>query len=203
MPRRPRQHIPDIPCHVTQRGINRSPCFFEPGDRATYLERLAQGLKRHAVALHAYVLMTNHVHLLLTASSPTGISKVMQSVGRRYVQHINWKYSRTGGLWEGRYKSSVVAEEDYLLRCYLYIEMNPVRAGIVADPADYPWSSFRCNAKGEWNPLVTPHASYLQLGIDAASRQQAYAELQQQPLSSTELQVIRRAARQSAPIAGA
>ncbi|HEY7841803.1 MAG TPA: transposase [Gammaproteobacteria bacterium] len=200
MPRRPRLYLPGVPCHVVQRGNNRAPCFFAPEDYGVYLTRLAEALERNHTALHAYVLMTNHVHLLLTPSDPLGISRVMQSVGRRYVQYVNWRYSRTGSLWEGRHKSSLVAAEDYLLRCHIYIEMNPVRAGMAVTPGDYAWSSFRSNALGEWNPIVTRHPSYAGLGADVAARQRAYRALFEYSLDSETLRTIRRAVKKSAAI---
>jgi len=135
MPRRPRLYIPGIPAHIVQRGNNREPCFFCDFDYQHYLETLGQGLNRYAVRCHAYVLMTNHVHLLLTPSTENGISQLMAYLGKKYVTYINKTYRRTGTLWEGRHKSSLIDAENYLLRCYRYIEMNPVRAGMVFRPA--------------------------------------------------------------------
>lgn len=129
------------------------------------------------VDIHAYVLMTNHVHLLMTPQRAEGISRVMQSVGRRYVQYINWIYRRSGTLWEGRHKASLVPAEDYLFTCQRYIELDPVRAGMVEHPGNYRWSSYRANACGSENELITPHELYRGLASSADERQQAYREL--------------------------
>ncbi len=146
MPRQQRYRLPGVPQHVIQRGNNRQVTFFDNMDYRKYLDCLETAGDKYDCAIHAYVLMTNHVHLLMTPSEPDSISKVMQSVGRQYVQYINWSYKRTGTLWEGRYKASPIESERYLLTCYRYIELNPVRAGMVASPADYAWSSYRHNA---------------------------------------------------------
>jgi len=124
----------DVPCHIIQRGNNRPVCFFSEQDYLFYLECLYDACRRYKVNLHAYVLMTNHVHLLMAPRTAEGISRVMQSIGRKYVQYINVGYKRSGTLWEGRHKSSLVDTDNYLLRCYRYIEMNPVRAGMVKHP---------------------------------------------------------------------
>ena len=137
MPRQPRYALAGFPQHVIQRGNNRSATFYAEQDYRVYLECLAEACHVHETALHAYVLMTNHVHLLMTPGKTNGLAKVMQSLGRRYVRYVNDTYRRTGTLWEGRYKASVIDTEHYLLACYRYIEMNPVRAGLVAHPADY------------------------------------------------------------------
>ncbi len=142
MPRKPRVFLPSVPCHVISRGNNRSVCFFTDQDYCFYLECLYEACSKYGVILHAYVLMTNHVHLLLNPSDEIGIPKVMQSIGRRYVQYVNMRYRRTGTLFEGRYKSSVVDAEQYLFSCYRYIELNPVRAYMVEHPLDYRWSSY-------------------------------------------------------------
>lgn len=143
MPRKARMYLPGVPCHVISRGNNRDACFYSDDDSLFYLTCLQGACQRYGVSLHAYVLMSNHVHLLMTPAREDGISKVMQSVGRRYVQYINMNYRRSGTLWEGRHKSSLVDAEDYVLACYRYIELNPVRAGMVEHPADYRWSSYR------------------------------------------------------------
>lgn len=161
MPRRPRLDLPGVAQHVVQRGNDRQPCFFTDVDRRRYLQDLHELSLKLGIAVHAYVLMTNHVHLLLTSQQIGAASTLMQSLGRRYVRYINTQYSRTGTLWEGRYKSCPVQQEIYLLRCYRYIELNPVRAAMVTDPADYRWSSHSCNGLGQANALVQPHGSYL------------------------------------------
>ena len=164
MPRRPRMVVPGVPCHVITRGNDRNACFFNQADYQFYLECLKDAMDQYAALLHAYVLMTNHVHLLITPEKSESIAKVMQSVGRRFVQYINRRYRRSGTLWEGRYKSSLVLDENYVLACYRYIELNPVRACLVVYPEDYLWSSYGFNALGKYNNLLTKHESYKALG---------------------------------------
>ena len=177
MPRKPRMYLGGIPCHIIQRGNNRSACFFTEEDYLYYLYQLGDACRRYKVQLHAYVLMTNHSHLLMTPADETGISRVMQSLGRRYVQYINKSYCRTGTLWESRHKSSLVQADDYLIACYRYIELNPVRASIVPHPADYVWSSYRANAYGESCRYLTLHPLYLGLGTTPQSREKCYRAL--------------------------
>ena len=165
MARLPRFVIPGQPQHVIQRGNNRDAIFVADEDYQYYLQKLDDACKKYDCSIHAYVLMTNHVHLLMTPHSENGISKVMQYIGRYYVQYFNFQYQRTGTLWEGRYKATLLDSESYLLTCSRYIELNPVRAGMVKNPTDYPWSSYHCNALGEDNRLITPHAAYKALGI--------------------------------------
>jgi len=153
--------LPGVPQHLVQRGNDRQPCFFADIDRVRYLQDLRELSLKLGIAVHAYVLMTNHVHLLLTSEQRGATSTLMQSLGRRYVRYINETYRRTGTLWEGRYKSCPVQDETYLLRCYRYIELNPTRAGIVTDPADYRLSSHPCNGLGQQDALVHPHPRYL------------------------------------------
>jgi len=200
MPRKPRMYLPHIPCHVVQRGHNRSVCFYTPDDYRYYLQSLNDARQRHAVQLHAYCLMTNHVHLLMTPTTQEGISRVMQSVGRRYVQYINTTYRRSGTLWEDRHKSSLIQAEDYLLICYRYIEMNPVRAGMVMHPGDYPWSSYRYHAYGEANKLITPHTLYEQLNKHEAVRRENYRAMFLTDLDKVDLHVIRRSVEFSMPL---
>ncbi|HEY0204867.1 MAG TPA: transposase [Acetobacteraceae bacterium] len=191
MARQPRLDLPHIPQHVVQRGNDRQPCFFAEIDHQRYLQDLHELSLELGCRLHAYVLMTNHVHLLMTCSQAGAIAKLMQSLGRRYVRYINDRYHRTGTLWEGRYKSCLVDSDDYLLRCYRYIELNPVRAGMVADPADYRWSSHRTNAMGEHDPLVHPHHRYLMLGTTEGDRRKAYRELVVAGTEASEIEKIR------------
>lgn len=174
MPRRPRPDLADIPQHVVQRGNDRKACFFQDEDYRRYLSVLGEAAKRHACRLHAYVLMTNHAHLLVTPSEVGGVARMMQTLGRNYVSAVNTRYQRTGTLWEGRYKSCLVDSETYLLTCHRYIEMNPVRAGMVGCPRDYRWSSHLANATGAADPLLTPHPSYLALGAEPTTRQHVY-----------------------------
>jgi len=149
MARLPRLYVPGCAHHIIQRGNNRQACFFDDLDYAFYLDKLKEASKKYRVSIHAFVLMTNHVHLLATPNDQYGISKMMQSLGRRYVGYVNATYQRTGTLWEGRYKSTLVDSEDYLLTVSRYIELNPVRADMVDHPAEYPWSSYRGNSMGK------------------------------------------------------
>ena len=177
MPRRTRISLAGLPLHLIQRGNNRTACFFSAEDYRAYrhwLRRYADGL---GVRIHAYALMTNHVHLLLTPERPEHASRLMQGLGRRYVRYINEKYGRSGTLWEGRFRACGVDAEDYLLACMRYIELNPVRAGLAASPERYRWSSFRHNGQGLDDPLLCAHPVYAALGDDAASRQSAYRGL--------------------------
>src|SRR5438132_1460907 len=148
MPRRGRLITAGIPLHIVQRGNNRAACFVAENDRSFYLFQLGRALARFDCSLHAYCLMTNHVHLLLTPRSEAACGLLMKHVSQLHSQYMNRKYGRTGGLWEGRFRSSVVQSESYLLACYRYIELNPVRAALVSHPADYDWSSYRVNAQG-------------------------------------------------------
>lgn len=145
MPRRPRLNFAGMPLHVIQRGNNRSACFFAEEDFRFYLHWLGIGAKKYGCAIHAYVLMTNHVHLLMTPEKPAAASTLLQSLGRRYVQYVNRFYKRSGTLWEGRFKASLVNAEEYLLKCHRYIELNPLRAGMVRHPGEYAWSSYGAN----------------------------------------------------------
>jgi putative transposase len=174
VPRLPRLFLPGTPQHVVQRGNDRRSVFLDRSDYRLYLDTLEYAARRHAVQLHAYVLMTNHVHLLATPATPTSLPRTMQTLGRIYVRHFNRSYGRTGTLWEARYRSTLVDSDAYLLACMRYIELNPVRAGMVDAPADYPWSSHGANARGVPDPLVTPHMLYSGLAVGRAARQSAY-----------------------------
>lgn len=154
-------------------------------------------------ALHAYVLMTNHVHLLLTPPQPEAVSRLIISLGRRYVQYINKKYGRTGTLWDSRYKSSLVQADHYLLLCQRYIELNPVRAAMVDDPVHYRWSSYRANALGQHDQLITPHSLYTDIAADETVRLASYRALFRQALDGEALSDIRLAANQSQPLGSA
>jgi putative transposase len=177
MARLPRLTLPGHPHHVIQRGNNRQPVFASDSDRRFLLDLLADYGGEFGVAVHSYVLMDNHFHLLATPSKEGALSSFMQAVGRRYVRYFNDGQARTGTLWEGRYRSTLVQEERYLLACMVYIDLNPVRAGVVAAPADYPWSSFRHYAGQIQDRLVTPHALFWSLGNTPFAREQAYGEL--------------------------
>lgn len=191
MARLPRPDLAGVPQHVVQRGNNRLPCFLDDEDRQRYLQCLREGLLRYGCVLHAYVLMTNHVHLLMTPHEVGAVSRLMQTFGRNYAGLFNGRHGRTGTLWEGRYKSCLVDSEQYLLTCYRYIELNPVRARMVDDPAAYPWSSYRANGLGQPNTLITSQATYLALDKEDAGRHAAYRELVQQALSEETLAEIR------------
>lgn len=177
MSRRKRYGVAGLPQHIVQRGNNRQACFFQDSDNLFYLECLKDASKKHGCEIHAYVLMTNHVHVLVTPHIPEGISRMMQSVGRRYVQYINWAYKRSGTLWEGRYKASLIESDRYYLACCRYIEDNPVRAGIVSDPGDYRWSSYRHHSSEYIDSVVKDHPAYLSLGESRYKRALAYRGL--------------------------
>ncbi|MFA7669671.1 MAG: transposase [Burkholderiaceae bacterium] len=177
MPRRPRLTLPRVPLHVIQRGNNRQICFRDAEDYLFYLEWLKEYADKAGCRVHAYVLMANHTHLLMSADRSEAPGELMKALGQRYVQYYNRTYQRSGTLWEGRYRSCLVQDAAYFLTCQRYIELNPVRAGIVAHPADYRWSSYRANAQGEDDKLVRPHELYLRMGRAAGSRQAAYREL--------------------------
>jgi putative transposase len=200
MPRRPRILLADYPLHIVQRGINREPCFFADEDYHCYLHWLDEAARDCGCAIHAYVLMTNHVHLLLTPGGDRAASRLMQSLGRRYVQYANRFYRRSGSLWEGRYKSSLVEAEDYLLSCMRYIELNPVRAGMCADPGQYRWSSYWSNGLGRIDARLTPHALYLALGADDEQRRAAYRALFRPQLDSAAADDIRQALSLGMPV---
>ncbi len=169
--------LPGIPQHVIQRGNNRQICFTSDADFAAYASWLHEYSKKYGIAIHAWVFMTNHVHLLMTPETKEGISKLMQSLGRRYVRYFNDTYNRTGTLWEGRFKSCVIDAENYLLNCQRYIELNPVRANMVESPIDYKWSSYKANGMALYSKLWTPHTLYLALGKTVEECSISYQEL--------------------------
>ena len=200
MPRRARIFMDNVPLHIVQRGHNRQPCFFADTDYQAYLEWLGDAAQRTECQLHAYVLMTNHIHLLLTPCSEQSVARMMVALGRRYVPYVNATYQRSGTLWEGRYKSSLIQSETYLLACMRYIELNPVRAGICPDPSHYRWSSYRANALGVATTWLTPHPLYGSLGPDDAQRQAAYRELFDQDLPDKTITDIQLALKQTQPL---
>jgi len=179
--------------HVIQRGNNRAACFFGDVDRRFYLKCLAQSAARTRCAIHAYVLMTNHVHLLVTPAESGSVAAMLQEMGRRYVRVFNTVHGRTGTLWEGRFKSSLVDTEAYLLACHRYIELNPVRAGLAVHPEAYPWSSHAHYAIGNVSDLITEHALFLALGTNRAERQAAFRALFQDEMDQRTLAQIREA----------
>lgn len=174
MPRLPRISPAEIPIHIIQRGNNRQACFVSEEDHWAYTGWLKEYATKYRVDVHAWVMMTNHVHLLCTPHGDTAISQMMQAIGRRYVQYFNREYRRSGTLWEGRFKSCLVESKPYLLELYRYIELNPVRAKMVSDPGEYRWSSYQVNALGKDSELCTPHQEYLSLGKDPLERQNNY-----------------------------
>ena len=193
MPRRARLKVSGQPWHIWQRGVNRSRCFSGIADRKLYLELLSEFAPRHECQLHAYALMPNHVHLLLTPDNDHSASRMMKAVGERYVRAFNKRHKRTGTLWEGRFKSSIVESDRYLFTLYRYIEMNPVRAGLVAHPAQYPWSSYLANAEGAESALITPHPQYLAMAESFQDRRDAYRAMFAQDLPAEDLREIRDA----------
>ena len=194
MARLPRYVIPGQPQHIIQRGNNRQAIFASDEDYQFFRDALIDASVKHDLALHAYVFMTNHIHLLATPGAENSISKVFQSVGRRYVQYFNFNYKRSGTLWEGRYRATVVDSERYLLTVMRYIELNPVRANRVAHPRDYAWSSYAYNAGVEAGANVNwlvAHREYLRLGRTAQERQEAYRQLFKAAVPRDDLAAIR------------
>ena len=196
MTRRRRIFVPGYPLHVVQRGNDRRAIFLDDNDRTRYLNFLVEAAERHACAIHCYVLMGNHVHLLMTPVNADALPRTMQSVGIRYVRYFNTTYGRTGGLWEGRYRASLVNTDRYLQACYRYIELNPVRAYLVADPADWPWSSHRRHAFGEPDRVVSVHSYYDDLAASAQRRQSRYRDWFRDSPTEDELNNIRETTRQ-------
>lgn len=200
MPRKPRIVIPGQPLHVLQRGNNRQAIFFSEEDYRFFLEAVRAACVKYRCAVHAYVLMTNHVHLLVTPEQENSLSLMMQSVGRRYVRYVNDRYHRSGTLWEGRFKCSLIDTLNYLFACFVYIEMNPVRAGMVAAPQHYRWSSFHANALGRNDPVLSPHDMYHKLGGNAGERKQAYKTLFSKRFSHGTLASIRDSIENDLPL---
>jgi putative transposase len=182
-----------MPVHLIQRGNNRQVCFGSAEDHAVYAKWLDEYARESRVAVHAWVFMTNHVHLLVTPETSDGVSTMMQALGRRYVRYFNRMYKRSGTLWEGRFKSSVVDAENYLLICQRYIELNPVRAGMVKRPEEYAWSSYRANGLGVKARLWTPHPVYDALGKSTAERTAAYRSLFTAHFDQVTVDQVRRA----------
>lgn len=199
MPRIPRLSIPGVPLHVVQRGNNRQAVFFREPDYDAYLDTLFESALRYDVSVHAYVCMTNHVHLLVTPWEGCGVSRMMQRLGATYTAGINAVYRRSGSLWEGRFKSSLVDSERYLLACYRYIELNPVRAGMVRHPAEYGWSSYRHNAMDLSEYPIRPHEQWLALGCNGADRRARYQALVAEGLGDNHLEEFRFATRKGLP----
>lgn len=193
MPRRPRLRLAGVPVHVVQRGNNRCDCFNTQDDRVRYLRTLEALSRKYGCAIHAYVLMTNHVHLLLTPERSDSASLMMKYLGQRYVHYFNRRYARSGTLWEGRFRSCIVSDETHLLSCYRYIELNPVRAGMVRFPDDFAWSSYRANALGVPSRLIVPHHCFERLGMTDQERRANYRDLIRTSLDRASIDEIRQA----------
>lgn len=191
MPRRIRLDLPGVPVHITHRGVNRAKVFLEPDDFSEYRIALAKALSAHQVQLHAYVFMSNHVHLLASAGRRGSISRAMQAIGLRYVPGFNRRHVRTGTLWEGRFKSCLVDSQCYLLNVYRYIELNPVRAGIVTRAEDYHWSSARANLGGAHDALLTPHPEFRAFSTGAEAEGAPYRTWLEAGTAPDELRSIR------------
>jgi putative transposase len=198
----PRLFVPGLPLHVMQRGNDRATLFVESEDFGRFRDLLVHAAPRYGIAVHAYVLMTNHVHVLATPRRESSMPGAMHWIGCVFAQYLNAKYQRTGSRFEGRYRAAIVHDETYLLTCMRYVELNPVRAGIAANPADYAWSSYRTNAYGEADELIDPHPNFLALGRSPRERHVAYRELFRGAVSDQDLHSIRRATRNGWAIGG-
>jgi putative transposase len=185
--------VPEVALHIIQRGVDRRDCFVAAADRLVYLSSLRQLAAQKHCAIHAYCLMTNHVHLLLTPGDAASCSSLMRDLGQRYVAYFNRRHGRSGTLWEGRFRSCLVDSAQYTLACYRYIERNPVRAGMVASPQEYPWSSYAANSARAADPTLSPHAEYLALASDSGARAQAYRHLCEEQDQPAFLEAIRDA----------
>ena len=200
MPRKPRFYLPGVPAHIVQRGHSREPVFFETIDYLAYLDWLQEASVRYGCKIHAYVLMTNHIHILVTPEENNSISLMMQFVGRHYVPYINYTYGTTGTIWEGRTKSNIIHDEMYLLTCMRYIELNPVRANMVKFPDDYRWSSYHANALGKEDEIINYHPLYQSLGGSINQRLDAYSALFKTHINDDQLGVIRASWQTGTPL---
>jgi len=202
MARQPRFFVPGEVLHVIQRGNNRETVYARDTDYRIYVEYLAQAIRQHGLLIHAYVLMTNHVHLLATPLYRPSIPKALQSVGRRYVQYFNTVHRRSGTLWEGRYRATVVDSEQYLLTCMRYIELNPVRAGMVRHPGEYRWTSYHANTGGLPDVLISRHELYNRMALTDSERQQAYRQLFSVQVPDADVEAIREATNKNWALGG-
>ena len=193
MARLPRLSLEGFTQHVIQRGNNRAPCFFCSDDYEQYLDYLSDAMEKYDIKLHVYCLISNHVHLLMTPSVSNGISRALQDIGRRYVRYINFKYNRTGTLWDGRYHSCLVENDFHILDCYRYIESIPVRKDIQEKPELYKWSSYGCNALNKSDCFITSHSKYLELANNYRDRSSEYKKLFNIPLSTAKINEIQDA----------
>jgi putative transposase len=201
MARRLRLILPGVAVHLIQRGVNRVPCFRAEADYLVYLSHLWQLSAKHGCAVHAYCLMTNHVHLLLTPSTAQSCTLLMRDLRRRYVPYFNRRHDRTGTLWEGRFRSCLVESASYVLACYRYIELNPVRAWMVNDPMEYLWSSYAVNSGARSDPFVSPHAEFSALAMEQHERHAAYRALFRTEMDEPLLEAIRDATNGGYPLA--
>jgi putative transposase len=201
MARRLRYILPGVAVHLIQRGVNRVACFRADTDYLVYLSQLRELCAKHGCAIHAYCLMTNHVHLLLTPNTAEACTSVMHDLGRRYVPYFNRQHDRTGTLWEGRFRSCIVESARYVLACYRYIELNPVRAAMVDHPAGYPWSSCAANSGVRSDPSLSPHAEFEALASSSGKRHTAYRGLFDVEMDERLLEAIRDAANAGYPLA--
>jgi putative transposase len=195
MARTARIVVPDMSVHIVQRGHDRHDCFFDEADYLSYLDLLSTFASHCACSVHAYCLMSNHVHVFLTPRAPDACARLMKNIGQRYVQKVNARLGRSGTLWEGRYYSCLVPGERYALACYRYVERNPVRPGMVTHPAEYRWSSYSTNSLGGLQSWMSPHAAYLAISEDPERRAATYRALCAAPLSEETLADIRKATR--------
>jgi putative transposase len=202
MPRQARLVFPDVALHIVQRGHNRGTCFRQDTDRLVYLTLLHDLSTRNSCALHAYCLMTNHVHLLLTPGNERACATLMRNLGQRYVQYFNHRYERSGTLWEGRFRSCLVDSARYVLACHRYIELNPVRAGLATSAADYRWSSHGANAGYVDDRSLSPHPEYLALSHDRTSRQAVYRQLFEEGEEPAFVSALREATNGGFPMIG-
>ncbi|HWD23664.1 MAG TPA: transposase [Burkholderiales bacterium] len=201
MPRPLRLILPGVAVHIIQRGNNRVACFRQDSDCLVYLSHLQELAEKHECAVHAYCLMTNHVHLLLTPAAAPVCAALMRDLGRRYVQYFNRRYERSGTLWEGRFRSCLAQSARYVIACYRYIESNPVRAGMVQDAMAYRWSSHAVNSGIRSHPPVTPHAEYLALSVGDKLRHAVYRGLFEHEQESSMVAMIRDATNGGYPLA--
>ncbi|ELX10277.1 transposase [Janthinobacterium sp. HH01] len=200
MPRRARLLLPGVPLHVIQRGHDRQRCFLLDEDFEAYRQWLRDEALANHCLVHAYVLMGNHIHLLISVEDARELAAMMKGVAQRYAQYFNLRHRRSGAVWDGRYKSCLVQTEEYFLICQRYIELNPVRAGIVRFPGNYRWSSYRANAEGRVDSLLTAHSIYLRLGLTESERRQAYMRLFHKGLTVEQIEKVRSAGNSGMPL---
>src|SRR5688572_16206823 len=200
MARHPRLILPGVALHVIQRGNNRNACFAHESDYLTYLAHLRHLSRQYQCELHAYCLMSNHVHLLLTPQESEACSLMMRDLGRSYVRYFNRRHDRTGTLWEGRFRSCIVESSEYVLACYRYIELHPVRAGMVSHPSAYPWSSHAVNSGTHGDAMVLPPCEYTALAVEPGSRLGSYRQLFEQAFDDALLKRIRDATNGGYPL---